>query len=99
MGRPRRILSRKVLWEFNRFQGTRFRADTILGWSENLSGDEHGGGAAELSLANLVHSFDWELPDGIVKEDIDTEVITGITMHTKNALCLVAKNCTSPHTS
>lgn len=46
----------------------------------------------ELALANLVHSFDWELPDGIEEQDIDTEVIPGITMHKKNHLCLLAKN-------
>ncbi|KAK4274831.1 hypothetical protein QN277_018001 [Acacia crassicarpa] len=46
----------------------------------------------ELMLANLVHCFDWELPDGIEEQDIDTEVIPGITMHKKNDLCLLAKN-------
>ena len=45
----------------------------------------------ELSLANLVSAFDWELPTGVYNEDMDTEVIPGITMHKKNALCLVAK--------
>lgn len=45
----------------------------------------------ELVLANLLHSFDWELPQGIVKEDIDFEVLPGITQHKKNHLCLCAK--------
>jgi len=49
----------------------------------------------ELALANLLYSFDWELPTGVAKEDIDTDVIPGITMHKKNPLCLVAKK--SPH--
>lgn len=45
----------------------------------------------ELALANLLYSFDWELPIGVKKEDIDTDMIPGITMHKKNPLCLVAK--------
>lgn len=45
----------------------------------------------ELALANLVYHFNWELPDGMKKEDINIEVKPGITMHKKNELCLVAK--------
>ncbi|CAK8575115.1 unnamed protein product [Lathyrus sativus] len=45
----------------------------------------------ELFLANLLYSFDWELPDELKKEDIDTEMLPGITQHKKNPLCLVAK--------
>ncbi|GAU25685.1 hypothetical protein TSUD_266120 [Trifolium subterraneum] len=44
----------------------------------------------ELILANLLNSFDWKLPHGSVKEDIDTEMLPGITQHKKNPLCLVA---------
>ncbi|XP_061363142.1 cytochrome P450 83B1-like [Gastrolobium bilobum] len=46
----------------------------------------------ELILANLLNSFGWELPRGLVKEDIDTEVLPGITQHKKNPLCLSAKS-------
>ncbi|XP_017236610.1 5-OH-xanthotoxin synthase isoform X2 [Daucus carota subsp. sativus] len=42
----------------------------------------------ELVLSNLLYSFDWELPPGIRKEDIDTDIGRGITLHKKNALCL-----------
>jgi cytochrome P450 len=45
----------------------------------------------EIILANLLYSFDWKLPLGMVKEDIDTEMLPGITQHKKNPLCLVAK--------
>lgn len=50
-----------------------------------------GAATTELTLANLLYSFDWELPDGKKQKDIDTDVKPGITMHKKNALCLVAK--------
>ncbi|CAL5211112.1 unnamed protein product [Lathyrus oleraceus] len=45
----------------------------------------------ELILANVLYFFDWELPHGLLKEDIDTERWPGITQHKKNHLCLVAK--------
>ncbi|KAF3675042.1 Cytochrome [Capsicum annuum] len=48
--------------------------------------------SAELALSNLLYAFDWELPHGMKKEDVDTNVRTGITMHKKNELCLIAKN-------
>ncbi|XP_057527276.1 cytochrome P450 71A1-like [Amaranthus tricolor] len=44
----------------------------------------------ELVLANLLHFFNWKLPMGLNKEDIDTDVQLGITMHKKNPLCLIA---------
>nr|GMC47486.1 cytochrome P450 83B1-like [Ipomoea batatas] len=51
----------------------------------------NGVASAELGLANLLYAFDWKLPSGLKKEDIDTNVAPGITMHKKNPLCLVAK--------
>ncbi|CAL5211111.1 unnamed protein product [Lathyrus oleraceus] len=45
----------------------------------------------ELFLANLLYSFDWELPHGLLKDDIDTERWPGLTQHKKNPLCLAAK--------
>ncbi|XVF82310.1 hypothetical protein PTKIN_Ptkin16aG0036100 [Pterospermum kingtungense] len=45
----------------------------------------------ELALANLLYKFDWDIPVGMNKDDLDFEVIPGITMHKKNALRLVAR--------
>jgi len=44
-----------------------------------------------LILANLLNSFDWELPAGVRKEDIDTEMLPGLTQHKKNPLYVLAK--------
>ncbi|CAN0906410.1 Cytochrome P450 83B1 [Linum grandiflorum] len=44
----------------------------------------------ELSLANLLYAFDWRMPDGMKSEDLDMDVLPGLTMHKKNALFLVA---------
>ncbi|XP_068647347.1 cytochrome P450 71A9-like [Aristolochia californica] len=46
--------------------------------------------AVELVLANLLHCFDWELPPGMEKEDLDLKETIGITTHKKIPLCLVA---------
>lgn len=46
---------------------------------------------SELALANLLYKFDWELPQGMKEEDIDFEAHSGLTMHKRNALRLVAK--------
>ena len=45
----------------------------------------------ELALANLLYKFNWEMPTGINKEDLDFDVMPGVSMHKKNALCLVAR--------
>lgn len=46
----------------------------------------------ELSLANILHCFDWTLPYGFDKEDVlDTQVKPGITMHKKIDLYLVPR--------
>ncbi|TXG52097.1 hypothetical protein EZV62_021266 [Acer yangbiense] len=46
----------------------------------------------ELALANLLYKFDWEMPVGMKKEDLDLDSLPGIAMHKKNALRLVPKN-------
>ncbi|XP_073026220.1 cytochrome P450 83B1-like [Primulina eburnea] len=45
----------------------------------------------ELALANLLYSFDWELPHGMKEEDVDMEVSPGLATSKKNDLCLVGK--------
>ncbi|XP_060670692.1 cytochrome P450 71A9-like [Ziziphus jujuba] len=48
----------------------------------------------ELVLASLLYCFDWELPHGMKREDLDMEEAFGITMHKKVPLCL----CATPFT-
>jgi hypothetical protein len=46
----------------------------------------------ELTLANLVRSFEWKLPNGSDKDQVlDTQVKPGIVMHKKNDLYLVPR--------
>nr|CCO62222.1 putative cytochrome P450 monooxygenase [Actaea racemosa] len=46
----------------------------------------------ELVLANLLYSFNWELPQGVEIEDVDMTEALGITMHKKVPLCLIARS-------
>ncbi|KAL1805879.1 hypothetical protein ACET3Z_028947 [Daucus carota] len=50
----------------------------------------------ELVVSNLLYCFDWGLPPGMKKEDVDTEDgyvdVHGITFNKKYPLCLLPKN-------
>nr|AAL59946.1 putative cytochrome P450 protein [Arabidopsis thaliana] len=43
----------------------------------------------EFGLANMLYQFDWEVPDGMVVEDIDMEESPGLAVGKKNELLLV----------
>ncbi|KAK9005579.1 hypothetical protein V6N11_043007 [Hibiscus sabdariffa] len=43
----------------------------------------------ELSLAQLLFCFDWELPNGMKNEDLDMSEALGVTLRRKTDLCLV----------
>lgn len=45
----------------------------------------------ELALAQLLHSFHWELPPGVTPKDLDLTDVFGISMHRKQHLHVVAK--------
>ncbi|KAK7411071.1 hypothetical protein VNO78_02441 [Psophocarpus tetragonolobus] len=47
--------------------------------------------AIELALAQLLYSFDWELPPGITPKDLDLSEVFGITTHKREPLHVVAK--------
>ncbi|KAH6816157.1 hypothetical protein C2S51_020977 [Perilla frutescens var. frutescens] len=46
----------------------------------------------EMALAKLLYFFNWEIPNGMTKEDIDTDSSAGIILHKKNPLHLRVKN-------
>ncbi|KAL6661153.1 hypothetical protein ACP70R_000537 [Stipagrostis hirtigluma subsp. patula] len=45
----------------------------------------------EIMLANLVYHFNWELPAGMKKEDIDMTEVFGLAVHRKEKLFLAPK--------
>ncbi|XP_038716443.1 cytochrome P450 83B1-like [Tripterygium wilfordii] len=74
------------------FKGQDFRLVPFGAGRRTCPGLHMGIATVELSLANLLYNFDWEMPTGMKEEDIDTEALNGITVHKKNALCLMATN-------
>ncbi|XP_027072052.1 6,7,8-trihydroxycoumarin synthase-like [Coffea arabica] len=83
---PERFLNNAIDVRGNDFEVIPFGAGR-----RGCPGIHLGLSTVKLALANLLYSFEWELPSGIRAEDIDTDVLPGITMHKKNALCILAK--------
>nr|XP_043617061.1 cytochrome P450 71A1-like [Erigeron canadensis] len=82
---PERFLGSDIDFKGNHFELIPFGAGRRI-----CPGMLKGVVMVELLLANLLYLFDWGLPYGMEKEDLDFEVNPGITMHKKNELCLLA---------
>ncbi|PIN24124.1 Cytochrome P450 CYP2 subfamily [Handroanthus impetiginosus] len=50
-----------------------------------------GSAVVEIGLAQILHSFDWELPHGVEVKDLDMSEVFGISMPKKSPLIVVAK--------
>ncbi|KAG6482910.1 cytochrome P450 71A1-like [Zingiber officinale] len=84
--RPERFLDGTV--DFNR---TDFRYIPFRSGRRVCPGLQFTIVSLELALANLVHQFDWELPDGMEKEEFHTREAPGIAAQREGQLHLVAK--------
>ncbi|KAM3357113.1 hypothetical protein P3S68_023827 [Capsicum galapagoense] len=84
---PERFLNSDIDFRGQDFELLRFGAGR-----RGCPGIALGAATVELVLANLLYVFDWELPCGMKREDIDTNVLPGLTAHKKEPLCLVARN-------
>nr|XP_027070513.1 cytochrome P450 83B1-like [Coffea arabica] len=73
------------------FRGQDFEMIPFGAGRRGCPGFSLGLATVEVALANLLYHFDWKLPFGMKAEDVDTEVMPGLTMHPKNALSLFAK--------
>nr|WMP39848.1 cytochrome P450 83B1-like protein [Physalis pubescens] len=74
------------------FQGQNFELIPFGAGRRGCPAMTVGVATVELVLSNLLYAFDWELPCGMKREDIDTHVLPGLTMHKKKPLCLVPRN-------
>ncbi|KAI6688768.1 hypothetical protein NL676_025596 [Syzygium grande] len=83
---PERFLGREV-----DLRGQSFELMPFGGGRRACPGVSFAAVTLELALANLLYSFEWELPEGMEEEDVDTEAMPGLTMHKKIPLCLRAK--------
>ncbi|KAG6486788.1 hypothetical protein ZIOFF_055368 [Zingiber officinale] len=84
--RPERFLDGTV--DFN---GTDFRYMPFGSGRRVCPGLQFAIASLEIALANLVHQFDWELPDGMEKEEFHTREAPGIVVQREGQLHLVAK--------
>ncbi|XVF63733.1 hypothetical protein PTKIN_Ptkin09bG0109800 [Pterospermum kingtungense] len=65
------------------FKGLDFELIPFGAGRRGCIGIHMGLASVELALANLLYKFDWEMPTGMNNQDIDFDVIPGITVHTK----------------
>lgn len=89
---PDEFLPERFLDSNTDYKGQEFEFIPFGAGRRGCPGVSMGMATVELALANLLYSFDWELPSGMNKEDIDTEGSAGLAMHKKVPLCLVAKS-------
>ncbi|XP_031120803.1 cytochrome P450 71A1-like [Ipomoea triloba] len=85
--RPERFLNSGIDYKGQDFELIPFGAGRRICPGLNM-----GIASVEVILANLLYSFEWEMPPGLKREEIDTQVLPGITMQKKIPLCLLAKN-------
>ncbi|XP_071725025.1 cytochrome P450 71AP13-like [Rutidosis leptorrhynchoides] len=77
------------------YKGQNFELIPFGAGRRKCPGITFGEANIELALAQLLHSFDWELPHGISPKDLDLKEVFGITMHRIENLKVIAK----PHFS
>ncbi|KAL2320167.1 hypothetical protein Fmac_029136 [Flemingia macrophylla] len=83
---PERFLNNEIDFKGQHFELLPFGAGRRI-----CPGISMGVATVELVTANLLNSFQWEMPVGLKPEHIDSEGLPGLTRHKKNHLCLVAK--------
>ncbi|KAE8652614.1 cytochrome P450 71A1-like [Cucumis sativus] len=84
---PERFLESEVDYKGLNFEFIPFGAGRRI-----CPGITMGIATIELGLAQILHSFDWELPNGVEAKDLDMTEVFGITMHRKAHLEVVAKS-------
>ncbi|XP_021889585.1 cytochrome P450 71B37-like [Carica papaya] len=71
------------------FKGQHFEFLPFGGGRRACPGINMGSTLVELTLANLLYRFDWKLPNGMSKEDINIDEAPGISIHKKIPLQVV----------
>ena len=84
--RPERFVDSLIDLKGNDFQLIPFGAGRRM-----CPGMNFGLASIELALANLINQFDWELPDGMSRENFDMTEFPGLTNRRKLKLDLIAK--------
>lgn len=71
------------------YKGNHFELLTFGAGRRGCPGISTGMAVVELALANVLHSFDWELPKGMTEKDISMEEGAGLTVFKKVPLILL----------
>ncbi|GKV42120.1 hypothetical protein SLEP1_g49562 [Rubroshorea leprosula] len=82
---PERLIGSSIDYKGQEFGLIRFGSGRRI-----CPGMYMGAATVELALANLLYRFDWKMPSGIKKEDLDFDTAPGSTMHKRNPLYLLA---------
>nr|AYM55651.1 cytochrome p450 [Croton stellatopilosus] len=88
---PEEFCPERFMGETVNFYGKNFELIPFGSGRRACPGISMGLATVELCLANLLYKFDWKMPIGLMKEDLDLETLPGITRHKKNPLCLMAR--------
>ncbi|KAL4584209.1 hypothetical protein LXL04_008801 [Taraxacum kok-saghyz] len=83
---PERFLGSNIDFRGNDFELIPFGAGRRI-----CPGISMGLMIVDLLLANLLYLFEWELPNGKNNDDIDVDIMPGVTMQKKNDLSLLAR--------
>ena len=73
------------------FKGKDFQFTPFGAGRRMCPGANFGLATINIMLANLMYCFDWMLPEGMEKEDIDMTEVFGLTVHRKEKLILDPK--------
>lgn len=71
------------------FKGQDFQYLPFGAGRRGCPGITFGMAEAELVLANVLHWFDWKMPNGASGDDLDMEDVYGLVVHRKNNLKLI----------
>ena len=83
---PERFVDRSIDFKGQNFEFIPFGAGRRI-----CPGMHLGIATVDLALANLLYKFDWEMPPGMKKQDLNFDSLSGTTVHKKNFLVLLAK--------
>lgn len=83
--RPERFLNSTIDYKGHDFQLIPFGAGR-----RGCPGINFAMSTNEFVLANLMHKFDWELPNGMKGDELNMDECTGLTAHRKVPLLVVA---------
>ncbi|KAK1294210.1 Premnaspirodiene oxygenase [Acorus calamus] len=87
---PEEFLPERFLRNSLDFNGNDFKFFPFGGGRRICPGVHIGLSNFELVLANLIHHFEWKLPNGMKERDLDMDEAPGIVVKMKSPLLLVA---------